>query len=112
MKTKKELQKLSKAIDSATAKYNIAVFENLKECANKEFTVNSEYDESLVLTVDSLNGDDDTVDITVDKIRYNSKNNHVEIHVCELEYKDCDEWYESCFFGYDILPFIYDGIVW
>jgi hypothetical protein len=115
MKTKKELEKLSNNIGVAIRKYHNAILENLKEVG--ECVVqgdNEDEDEDtcgLSLMIDGRHND--MVNVVVDKIRFNDSNaiDKIEVHLCREDYRSCDYWLTSSYFGDDI-DYVYDAIIW
>ena len=115
MKTKKELDELSRKITEATFAYHAAIFDNLKE-SGKEHDVIPNYDDDdecddngLRITI--IGRHDELVDICVDKVRYASGFELIEVHVCEENYKKCDYWCDVDTFGYDA-DYVFDNIQW
>ena len=110
MKTSKELQKMLQAITIARQTYMKAVLENLKE-SGVEYNVLGFEDEDDGLRLTTMTDDcDDTVNIVIDSIRFN--NGHVEVHICEEEYKEKDYWLCINYFSYDDMELIYEQIDW
>ena len=116
MKTKKELEKLSKNIGVAIKKYHDAIFENLKEVGECMVQGDEDEDEDedtcgLSLMIDGRH--DDLVNIVVDKIRFNDDNavDKIEVHLCRENYRSCDYWLISSYLGGDI-DYVYDAIIW
>lgn len=116
MKTKKELDKLSRAIGLAVRKYHQAIYDNLKESNGKEFEVQGDDEEEngMRLRIDGRH--DDLVSVVVDKVRFTPNKDgdggNVEIHINEEEYDDTDYWLNADYIGCDVIDYIYDNIIW
>ena len=110
MRTKDELNEMSMAIGNAINAYHHAIEDNLKECGERP--VVDEYDdEESGMRIDIIGRHNDLVNVVVDKVRYNEKNNSVEFHVCEENYSDADYWIYSSEFG-DDADYVYECIDW
>ena len=110
MKTKTELKALSGNIGEAIHAYHNAIFENLKE-SGKEHTIDDDFNEEEGKGVHLTVGG---VVLTIDKVRFNAElgvNGAVEVHICEEDYKDTDEWVYASILGDDI-DYVYDNIIW
>ena len=114
MKTSKELMELSHAIHVATRNFRNAVTENLVESI-KEFNVLPDNDEDDGLRLDVRDDDNYVTNIVIDKIRWNPKYADgigcVEVHSCEEDYKECDEWFDINLLGDDV-EYVLDNIDW
>ena len=110
MKTKNELNKLNNAIYDAMFEYRNAIEDNLKECGKEMAIVPDDEDEKgLRLLVRGDN--DDLNDQVIDKVRWNEKEQCVEYHLIEYNYKKCDDWYQI-FFLDDWKDYVYERIDW
>lgn len=114
MKTKEELDKLSRNIVKAMHKYHCAIFDNLKECG-KELSVSGyddEEEDGLRLT--TIGRHQEAVDIMVDKIRYAKHESGVElieVHICEEDYNGADYWINADILNDDV-DYVFDNIEW
>lgn len=109
--TTKELRKLSNNVGEAIFAYHNAVAENLKE-SGKEHELFRECDDDKGVRITMMNDNcDGVVDLVIDKVRYNDDNGQVEIHICEYDYNESDEWdYASSLT--DSVDYVFDSIMW
>ena len=115
MKTKKELKKLSNAINKAVRAYHNAIEENLKE-SGKEHKVEPDWEDedSNGIHLSTIGRHDDVVVLEVDKVRFNKEkglHGAIEAHVCSEDYDGCDYWLMASEFGDDV-DYLYDNIIW
>ena len=114
MRTKKELDELSDAIGTAICNYHNAVAANLRE-AGKEFNVLPDNEDDDGLRLDTRDDDNYVVNLVIDKIRWNPDYaegiGRIEVHSCEEEYKERDEWFDIDYLG-DDTDYVLDNINW
>lgn len=108
MKTKKELQDLSRQASKAILAFQRAVYDNLQE-SGKEYGIIGDEENGLRLTI--IGRHDDPVHVVIDKVRCNQDSRSIEVHVCEEEYEEEDYWTYASDLG-DAEVYLYDNIEW
>ena len=108
MKTKKELQNLSRRASKAVLAFQKAVYDNLQE-GGKEYGVIGDEEKGLRLTI--IGGHGDPVNVVIDKVRSNQDSHSIEVHVCEDDYQEEDYWTYASDLG-DAEDYLYDNIEW
>ena len=112
MRTKAELQELSKAIGDAERAFRNAIADNLKE-SGKEHNIlfDDEYEDGFILFVRNDDGDGFNTEV-IDKVRWNEERECVEYHLIEYNYYyERDEWYSVSLLGDDV-DYLYEAIDW
>lgn len=112
MKTKKELEKLSRAIGKAIFAYHNAIAVNLKECGKEMNVLPFDGDEDEKgLRLELVGRHNDLISTVIDKVRWNDEHNIVEVHIVEEDYDESDYWLDISYLG-DNEDYVNDNIDW